>query len=33
MLTLDNIKEWLKTLDLETDNFYVGKLDNKKDKS
>ncbi|MBS5858025.1 MAG: hypothetical protein KIC60_06025 [Clostridium sp.] len=33
MLTLDNIKEWLKTLALGTDNFYVGKLDNKKDKS
>ena len=33
MLTLDDIKEWLKTLELGTENFYVGKLDNKVDKS
>lgn len=33
MLTLKMIKEWLKTLELGTNNFYIGKLDNKKDMS
>lgn len=33
MLTLDDIKEWLKTLELKAEHFYVGRLDNKQDKS
>ena len=33
MLTLDDIKEWLKTLELKAEHFYVGKLDNKQDQS
>ncbi|MFV0382324.1 MAG: minor capsid protein [Breznakia sp.] len=33
MLTLDTIREWLETLDVKFDNYYIGKLDNKKDKS
>lgn len=32
MITLSNVRDWLKGFDL-FDNFYVGKLDNKKDKS
>lgn len=33
MLTLKKIKDWLKTLDLECEHFYIGKLDNKKEKA
>lgn len=33
MLSLRGIKDLLKTLDLGTDNFYIGKLDNKQDKA
>lgn len=30
---LSDIRDWLKTLDLPVDSFYIGKLDAKKDKS
>lgn len=33
MLTLKMIRDWLKTLELGANNFYIGKLDNKLDKS
>ncbi|MGP1505179.1 MAG: phage tail terminator protein [Eggerthia catenaformis] len=33
MLTLKMIKDWLKTLDLGAEHFYIGKLDNKNEKS
>jgi hypothetical protein len=33
MLELVEIKDWLKTLETGADNFYIGKLDNKKEKS
>ncbi|SHK37970.1 hypothetical protein SAMN02745248_02405 [Hathewaya proteolytica DSM 3090] len=33
MLGLSNIRDWLKTLNNKADNYYIGKLDNKKDKS
>ena len=33
ILKLSDVRDWLKTLELGTDNFYIGKLDNKKDKS
>jgi hypothetical protein len=36
MLTLADIKDWFKTLTIENtvvENFYIGKLDNKKEKS
>lgn len=32
MITLTEIKDWLKTMDV-AENYYIGKLDNKKDKS
>lgn len=33
MLKLNDVKEWLKTLNTHFDNFYIGVLDSKKDKS
>lgn len=33
MLGLANIRDWLKELNSKVDNYYIGKLDNKKDKS
>ncbi|MEG0133765.1 MAG: minor capsid protein [Clostridium sp.] len=33
MLGLANIREWLKTLNNKANNYYIGKLDNKNDKS
>ena len=33
MLGLSHIKDWFKTLNNKADNYYIGKLDNKKDKS
>ena len=33
MLGLADIRDWLKTLNTRADNYYIGKLDNKKDKS
>lgn len=33
MLGLADIRDWLKTLENKADNYYIGKLDNKKDKS
>lgn len=33
MLTLKMIKDWLKTLALGAEHFYIGKLDNKNEKS
>ena len=33
MLSLADIKDWLKTMPLLANNFYIGKLDNKKEKS
>ena len=33
MLGLADIRDWLKTRDNKADNYYIGKLDNKKDKS
>ena len=33
MLGLADIKDWFKTLNTKADNYYIGKLDNKKDKS
>lgn len=33
MLLLDEVKDWLKTFDTKIDNYYIGKLDNKRDKS
>lgn len=33
MLGLSNIRDWLKTLENKADNYYIGKLDNKLDKS
>lgn len=33
ILTLKVIKDWLKTLAIGADNFYIGKLDNKKEKA
>lgn len=33
MLTLLDIKDWLKTLDLGAEHFYIGKLANKQEKS
>ena len=33
MLGLADIRDWLKTLDNKADNYYIGKLDSKKDKS
>lgn len=33
MLGLANIRDWLKMLNNKADNYYIGKLDNKKDKS
>lgn len=33
MLELADIRDWLKTIDSEAENFYIGKLDNKKEKS
>jgi len=33
MLELADIKNWLKTIDSGAENFYIGKLDNKKEKS
>lgn len=32
MITLANIRDWLKTFEI-AENYYIGKLDNKKDKS
>lgn len=31
ILTLKSIKDWLKTLDLDAQHFYIGKLDNKQE--
>lgn len=33
ILSLKQIKDWLKTLDIGAEHFYIGKLDNKNDKS
>lgn len=33
MLGLADIRDWLKTLNNKADNYYIGKLDNKNDKS
>jgi hypothetical protein len=33
MLTLAEIRDWLKTLDNKAENYYIGKIDNKKEKS
>lgn len=33
MLGLSDIRDWLKTLNNKADNYYIGKLDNKNDKS
>lgn len=33
MLSLKKIKDWLKTLGIGAEHFYIGKLDNKNDKS
>lgn len=33
MLTLQEVKDWLKTFDVKFEHYYIGKLDNKKDKS
>ena len=33
MITLVNIKDWIKTLDTGAEHFYTGKLENKKNKS
>ena len=32
MITLANVRDWIKSLEI-GENFYIGKLDNKKDKS
>lgn len=33
MLTLANIRDWLKTLQIGAEHFYIGKLEDKKEKS
>lgn len=33
ILSLKQIKDWIKTLDTSAEHFYIGKLDNKNDKS
>ena len=33
MLGLADVRDWLKTLNNKAENYYIGKLDNKKDKS
>ena len=33
ILSLKQIKDWIKTLDTGAEHFYIGKLDNKNDKS
>lgn len=33
ILSLKQIKDWVKTLDTSAEHFYIGKLDNKNDKS
>lgn len=33
MLTLANIRDWIKTLNTGAEHFYIGKLENKKEKS
>ncbi|MEG0377588.1 MAG: minor capsid protein [Eubacterium sp.] len=33
MLLLSEVRDWIKTLDTGADNFYIGRLDAKKDKS